>query len=1309
MGHLSEDRVGDVAVEERAHGHRGRRRPKWLGARVRRLALATVIGVLAALQGVQIRKQFPGEERQKNRAYDAGLRALDGEPRDFVRAEMEFRRYLDIEPRHKRVRYLLAVALQHQGKRDETRREYLRVLEIDPQMDEARVALAELALGEQDYAEALRHLRIATAEEPTPSPAYVLTGRCLVEIGDHDGAATALRQAVQRDPDNHDSRLELADLLMARSLLAGSVEDRAAAAAMYREAEATCRTRLTAKDDKRLRLSLAKAISGQARVLQSRELAEAVKELRHVQEMDPDDPEPVLLLGRFFQNAGDLVEARRTLEDAARKWRTRDVLLALHELYAMIPDARAEALKTLQDAVAENVGDAALRVRLVGFLTATGRLDDAEREADAAQQLFVDDPQVHAARGDLARERARRAEREGDAAESAKRHAQALAAYRRALERSPRSLRLKKLVAAELLGASFTREPGAEPSEDEKFARRCIEDVLHVNARDTEALGWQARLLVADGDFAGAVERLRPLVDAPAPPLEALRILGLACARTGDVALASDVFHRVVDIQAPRRGDRRAEPRAAPAADWENAIRASLDAGKLDAGIRLAMEAAKAWPEAPALRRLLATGQLRRRDVQGALAVLRDARRDFPEDADTRVLLARAYEAAGQLDAAEEELRTGITDIQGDVLRLAYFDFLARSGRAEAAEQGFLSLVAAAPTNAAGHLRLGDFYMTLRPAREDAALRSYEQALELAGGGTDALVRIAELHLVRASRDAAGLVDAEAVIERFAAAAPSDPTVMYLRGKLLLAGGRGPEAVPLLEQFAAARPESAPGLYYLGRALRTLERYDEAVEPLERAVRLAPQNEEMRLELAIVLHELGLGAFQRGDYDAARELLARAEEGGARRGSRLLLAGAHANARQFDLSEKECRRLVADEPDNQAALHLLAGLLLQKPDAAALDEAETIYRRLLEIDPGDVLGRVGIGGVLFQKGLWREALDTFREVYPRTDADPGVALVIAECMATLGDAAEAFDFLDAEARTHPKVGAFRHIKGDFLVAVQQHADAVAEFLAAYRLDPKNTGALLAAAAAHVDARQYEEARKLLEDKLPQAQHPALVRVALGDVLFHLGRIEESGAEIRKALADDPGHAHALTLLGKIEEHAGNLVEARRHYREAIQRGAPTAEPYARLAQLVSHAGERSEAAELYTTALRYEPRNHAYLNNLAEIRGAEEGRLEEAVSIARTANALAPDVAEIADTYGWLLFRAGRAAEAADLLLRAARRLEKDPVVQYHAGMALSRAQRPEEARARLAKALGLSKDFAGAEAARSELERLGQ
>jgi hypothetical protein len=155
--------------------------------------------------------------------------------------------------------------------------------------------------------------------------------------------------------------------------------------------------------------------------------------------LDPDDPKAALPR-RFLRTAEPQPSGRLT----PLAQTNGPMAAGLERLLYRDQRRNDDALKVLRDAVAEWVNDAPMRVRLVAFLTSIGRLDDAERECDAAQQLFAGDEQVHAARGDLARERAVRAEAAGNAEDAA--DGPERSSYRRALEIS-RIDPLKKLVA----------------------------------------------------------------------------------------------------------------------------------------------------------------------------------------------------------------------------------------------------------------------------------------------------------------------------------------------------------------------------------------------------------------------------------------------------------------------------------------------------------------------------------------------------------------------------------------------------------------------------------------------------------------------------------------------------------------------------------------------------------------------------------------------------------------------------------------------------------------------------------------------
>jgi Flp pilus assembly protein TadD len=77
------------------------------------------------------------------------------------------------------------------------------------------------------------------------------------------------------------------------------------------------------------------------------------------------------------------------------------------------------------------------------------------------------------------------------------------------------------------------------------------------------------------------------------------------------------------------------------------------------------------------------------------------------------------------------------------------------------------------------------------------------------------------------------------------------------------------------------------------------------------------------------------------------------------------------------------------------------------------------------------------------------------------------------------------------------------------------------------------------------------------------------------------------------------------------------------------------------------------------------------------------------------------------DTYGWVLFKAGRPAEALPVLERAVAKAPRSGELRYHLGMVQLQAGKKDEARSSLESAVASGADFRGIEEARATLGTL--
>lgn len=120
----------------------------------------------------------------------------------------------------------------------------------------------------------------------------------------------------------------------------------------------------------------------------------------------------------------------------------------------------------------------------------------------------------------------------------------------------------------------------------------------------------------------------------------------------------------------------------------------------------------------------------------------------------------------------------------------------------------------------------------------------------------------------------------------------------------------------------------------------------------------------------------------------------------------------------------------------------------------------------------------------------------------------------------------------------------------------------------------------------------------------------------------------------------------------------------------------------------------------YREMVERHPGDPLALNALADAL-QETGRLDEALVQAENAIRLAPENGMILDTYGWILYRQGKAQPALEALKRADRFLPGHPIVLYHLGAAYLATGNARAGREHLSRALAASADFAGADEVR--------
>jgi Tfp pilus assembly protein PilF len=143
-----------------------------------------------------------------------------------------------------------------------------------------------------------------------------------------------------------------------------------------------------------------------------------------------------------------------------------------------------------------------------------------------------------------------------------------------------------------------------------------------------------------------------------------------------------------------------------------------------------------------------------------------------------------------------------------------------------------------------------------------------------------------------------------------------------------------------------------------------------------------------------------------------------------------------------------------------------------------------------------------------------------------------------------------------------------------------------------------------------------------------------------------------------------------------------------------------------LAEVHMAEGHADRAIAEYERAIQADARSPMALNNLAWLYQQKgDARAKE---VAKRAHELAPDVAAIADTYGWILVQSGDVGTGLEVLKKAASGPATRPDIRYHYAAALAKAGERDAARAQLIELMRTKEQYSTAAEARKLLAELG-
>ncbi len=330
-------------------------------------------------------------------------------------------------------------------------------------------------------------------------------------------------------------------------------------------------------------------------------------------------------------------------------------------------------------------------------------------------------------------------------------------------------------------------------------------------------------------------------------------------------------------------------------------------------------------------------------------------------------------------------------------------------------------------------------------------------------------------------------------------------------------------------------------------------------------------------------------------------------------------------------------------------------------EAGRLDEAEAVYRQILETAPEqpDVLNLLGL--VAQAKGAQNEACSLFMQAIRHKPQEVSFYYNLAFSFKLAGKPAEALENFRKVAELAPNV---KETYNEIALLQQQSGqleNARQNWAYALRLDPSYTEAKANLAMSYAQ-ENAPKAIVELEKIAAENTNEALTFYYLTKLYMQREMYEKAWSSAVKAKELAPTSDEVRVLLALLSCHDKQPENAKIYFAKAELLNPNNLAALMGLADLYSQENNFAEAEPRYRRVIELDAKNFDAHNNYAEML-QRQGRLSEALEEYRAAVIINPAGAEVSNNLGLILRDLGEYDEALGLLFNAfARQPEREEI-----------------------------------------------
>lgn len=692
---------------------------------------------------------------------------------------------------------------------------------------------------------------------------------------------------------------------------------------------------------------------------------------------------------------------------------------------------------------------------------------------------------------------------------------------------------------------------------------------------------------------------------------------------------------------------------------------------------------------------------------------------------EARFKLAEAFARSNNPEGAYPEYVRAADLLPADTkAQLIAGQYLLLATRYEDARARARSVIEREPQNAAAHVLLGNAMAGLKDY--EAAAKSIERAIEFDPNRGLTYATLAAIESVRGRTPEAEAAYARAIEvdptspdarlalgsyrlrvgdtagaeEAFHAALAIDPkNALALRSLAsMFVNLRDPAAAePHLRTLADDLGDAAAG-FLLSEVLVATNREAEAVTRLEKLAGERRHFAEATLRLATI-------DFVAGRRDAALAHLEALLKQQPRMAKALALRGRfRLEMGQTDAAIADLQQAITTDNKYDAGHFWLAQAFMQRRQAA---DARAALTTTLRLNPGYVPAQIELSRVQLAAKEFDQAIATAQDAVRGAPDAIDARLALARAFLGAGRLDDASSTLAPVAAALPKDARVVVLDGQLRLARRDPRGAEQRFAAALAAEPSSAEALSGLVASRIAAGNVASAVAAANAAVDKAPTDARALVVAARAHGETRDYAQAEALLKRAIDADPASLEAYSMLGQLYVATSRLDDALREFTRLAALQPKAVGPKTVVAVLHHMANRREEAKKAYEAVLQVDAGAPVAANNLAWMKVEDGENLDVALQLAQAAKVRAPQTPEISDTLGLIYYKRNLFAFSAAAYEDAVKYAPANAEYHYRLGLALARNNAPDRAREAFTRALSLNATFPGAADAKAQLAAL--